>query len=127
VGRVACWNFRLSVRAFCPASFVRPVYPGTVEAIAMSEKTNKKPVDARSKIDALFATSPAKVRVRAADDGKVYSGVVGSALVEKFAAAGQDDAFVALGLVNAETLKRSSKTMDANANTVSLTQDAIAK
>jgi len=84
-------------------------------------------VNSRSKIDALFANSPAKVRVKAADDGRVYSAVVGSSLVGQFSAAGQDDAFTALGLAHADTLKRSSKNFDANANAVSLTQDAIAK
>ena len=93
----------------------------------MSEKNQKtqKPVDSFSKIDALFAKSPAKVRVKRAENGRVYSGVVGPALVDKFFAAGQDDAGVALGLVNAETLKLSRKTFDANANTVTMTQDAI--
>lgn len=95
---------------------------GTVEDIAMSEKTNVKPENSRSKIDKLFDNAPGKVRVKAADDGKVYAGVVSPSIVGKFLSASQDDAFTALLLAPAETLKKSSGTFDKNGNKVTVSQ-----
>ena len=85
--------------------------------------SDKKPADSFSKIDRLFENSPGAVRVKATN-GKSYSGQVSAPLVADFLTASQKDAAVALELANAETLKRSSRVIDANGNAVSLTQTA---
>ena len=87
--------------------------------------TPAAPADSFSKIDALFANSPGKVRVKRIN-GKVYAGVVSPSLVGQFLTAGQEDAGVALGLAQADTLKRSDGTFDKNGNKVSVTQAAAA-
>lgn len=88
------------------------------------EKTAEQPVDSFSKIDALFANSPGKVRVKHTS-GKVYNGIVSPTLVAQFLTAGQEDAGVALGLAQADTLKRSDGTFDKNGHKVSVTQAAM--
>lgn len=86
----------------------------------MSEaKTNP-----RSKIDSLFANSPANVRVKATDSVG-YAGQVSPAVLSDFLKASQKDAFVALALANAKTLKRSIRGFDPNGNAVSVTQSAV--